>query len=137
MVRIPQLTGLQIIVVDDDHEATEALGALLKSLGAQALAADSADRALELLSEYRPDAVVSDIGMPGRDGLSLAREIRSNEQKGGNGHLPLVALTAYGRVEDKVKIFAAGFDGHVIKPADPAELAAVIKSVVEPNRDRS
>ncbi len=98
--------------------------------------ADSADRALQILSEYRPDVMVSDIGMPGRDGLSLAREIRSSEQQAGNHHLPLVALTAYGRVEDKVEIFAAGFDGHLVKPVDPAELAAVIKSVVEPNRDR-
>jgi CheY-like chemotaxis protein len=136
-VRIPQLTGLRIIVVDDDREATEALGSLLKSLGAETQVADSADGALRVLSGYRPDVIVSDIGMPGRDGLSLAREIRSSEQQGGNGHLPLVALTAYGRVEDKVEIFAAGFDSHVVKPVDPAELAAVIKSVVEPNRDRS
>ena len=134
--RIPRLTGLEMLVVDDDHEATEALKALLKSLGANVLVAGSADRALEILAEHRPDVVVSDIGMPGRDGLDLAREIRSREHNGHGGRLPLVALTAYGRVEDKVEIFAAGFDSHVVKPVDPAELAAVIKSIVEHNRDR-
>ncbi len=129
--RIERLSGLQIVLVDDDQEANEALRAILKSLGAEPVVADSADRALDLLSKQRPDAVVSDIGMPGRDGLSLAREIREREQKEGTGHLPLVALTAYGRVEDRVKIFSAGFDSHVVKPVDPAELAAVIRSVVE------
>ncbi|MGO9056679.1 MAG: ATP-binding protein [Candidatus Binataceae bacterium] len=134
--RIPRLPGIKMLVVDDDHEATEALRALLKSLGAEVLVAGSADRALEILSDQRPDVVVSDIGMPGRDGLSLAREIRIREHKTSDGRLPLVALTAYGRVEDKVEIFAAGFDSHVVKPVDPAELAAVIKSVIGPNRDR-
>jgi signal transduction histidine kinase/ActR/RegA family two-component response regulator len=134
LARVPRLTGLQIIVVDDDQEATEALRGVLKSLGADPIVADGAERALQLLAEYQPDAMVSDIAMPGRDGLSLAREVREREQKTGSGHLPLVALTAYGRVEDKVKIFSAGFDSHVIKPVDPAELAAVIRSVVEPNR---
>ena len=133
--RIPRLTGIRLLVVDDDQEATEALRALLKSLGADIQVAGSAERALEILSEQRPDVVVSDIGMPGRDGLSLAREIRVREQRSGDARLPLVALTAYGRVEDKVEIFAAGFDSHVVKPVDPAELAAVIKSVIAPNRD--
>jgi signal transduction histidine kinase/ActR/RegA family two-component response regulator len=136
LVRIPRLTGLQIMVVDDDQEATEALRGVLKSLGADPLVADSADSALELLSEHRPDVMVSDIAMPGRDGLSLAREVRDREQRAHSGHLPLVALTAYGRVEDKVEIFSAGFDSHVIKPVEPAELAAVIRSVLEPERGK-
>jgi CheY-like chemotaxis protein len=134
--RIPRLNGFEMLVVDDDQEATEALKALLKSLGADVVVAASADRALEILAEHHPDVVVSDIGMPGRDGLALAREIRSREQNCNGGRLPLVALTAYGRVEDEVEIFAAGFDSHVVKPVDPAELAAVIKSIVAPNRDR-
>lgn len=132
LAHIPRLNGLRIIVVDDDQEATEALRGLLKSLGAEPIVADGAERALQLLSENTPDAIVSDIAMPGRDGLSLAREIRERENQAHSGHLPLVALTAYGRVEDKVNIFSAGFDSHVIKPVDPAELAGVIRSVVEP-----
>ena len=132
LARIPRLNGLRIIVVDDDQEATEALRGLLKSLGAEPIVADSAERALQLLSEHPPDAMVSDIAMPGRDGLSLAREIRERENRARSGHLPLVALTAYGRVEDKVNIFSAGFDSHIIKPVDPAELAGVLRSVVEP-----
>jgi CheY-like chemotaxis protein len=136
LAHIPRLNGLRIIVVDDDQEATEALRGLLKSLGAEPIVADGAERALQLLAEHPPDAMVSDIAMPGRDGLSLAREIRERENQAHSGHLPLVALTAYGRVEDKVSIFSAGFDSHVIKPVDPAELAGVIRSVVEPGGDK-
>ncbi|HEY2105141.1 MAG TPA: ATP-binding protein, partial [Candidatus Binataceae bacterium] len=131
LAHIPRLNGLRIIVVDDDQEATEALRGLLKSLGAEPIVADGAERALQLLSEHTPDAIVSDIAMPGRDGLSLAREIRERENHAHSGHLPLVALTAYGRVEDKLNIFSAGFDSHVIKPVDPAELAGVIRSMLE------
>jgi signal transduction histidine kinase/CheY-like chemotaxis protein len=136
LAHIPRLNGLRIIVVDDDQEATEALRGLLKSLGAEPIVADGAERALQLLAEHPPDAMVSDIAMPGRDGLSRAREIRERENQAHSGHLPLVALTAYGRVEDKVSIFSAGFDSHVIKPVDPAELAGVIRSVVEPGGDK-
>ena len=63
--------------------------------------------------------------MPGRDGYSLIREIeRGKKRPALTDHLPAVALTAYGRVEDKVEIFSSGFDSHVVKPVDPAELAA-------------
>jgi len=136
LARLPRLAGLRVLVVDDDRDATEALRAVLKSLDADAIVADSADGALELLSEHGADAIVSDIGMPGHDGLWLAKQIREHERRSDGAHLPLVALTAYGRVEDKVKIFSAGFDSHVIKPVDPAELAGVIRSVVEPKCDK-
>ena len=79
--------------------------------------------------------LISDLGMPGRDGHSLIKEIRAREKEtGATEHLPAVALTAYGRVEDRVEVFASGFDSHVVKPADPAELAAVIKRLVEARR---
>jgi CheY-like chemotaxis protein len=69
--------------------------------------------------------------MPVHDGCFLARELRNREQEGGwGGRLPLVALTAYGRVEDKVKIFEAGFDNHIVKPVDPAELSAILGTVI-------
>jgi len=73
--------------------------------------------------------------MPGRDGYSLVKEIRARERTASmSQHLPVIALTAYGRVEDKVEIFSSGFDSHVVKPVDPAELAAVIKRLVEARR---
>jgi CheY-like chemotaxis protein len=69
--------------------------------------------------------------MPVQDGYFLARELRNREQAAGwDGRMPLVALTAYGRVEDKVKVFEAGFDNHIVKPVDPAELSAILSTVI-------
>jgi CheY-like chemotaxis protein len=127
-----RLDGLSILVVDDDPEACDALIRLLGSLGAAAYAVTSAPEALVKLDGIHPDAIVSDIGMSVQDGFSFAREVRKREQDGGaNGRVPLVALTAYGRVDDKIKILASGFDSHVVKPVELSELSAIIKSLVE------
>ena len=101
-----------------DIEACDALTKVLGSLGATVSAATSAQGALAKLTGTRPDAIVADIGMPVEDGFFFAREVCRREQEGNaNGRVSLVALTAYGRVEDKVKILASGFDSHVVKPA--------------------
>jgi len=87
------------------------------------------------LIQAKPDVLVSDLGMPGRDGYWLIKEIRTREKATeASEHLPAVALTAYGRVEDRVEVLASGFDSHVVKPVDPAELAAVIRRLVEARR---
>jgi len=126
-----RLDGLSILVVDDDPEACDALTKLLDSLGATVSAANCAQAALGKLDGIRPDAIVADIGMPVEDGFFFAREVRKREQDGSaNGRVPLVALTAYGRVEDKVKILAGGFDSHVVKPVELAELSATIRSLI-------
>jgi CheY-like chemotaxis protein len=126
-----RLDGFSILVVDDDPNACEALQNLLTSLGARVNAATSAQAALAMLDTLRPDAVVSDIGMPIHDGYFLARELRNREQEAGrDGRMPLIALTAYRRVEDKVKVFEAGFDNHIVKPVDPAELSAILGTVI-------
>jgi len=90
--------------------------------------ANSADQALLMLDEWTPDVIVSDIGMPGMDGLELMRELRKSDLKRGR-EIPALALTAYGRVDDKIKIIEAGYQAHVIKPVDASELAAVIASL--------
>jgi CheY-like chemotaxis protein len=126
----PRLDGVSILVVDDDADACEALQLLFTSLGASVTAAGSARAALEEQDRAHPDVVVSDIGMPGHDGFYLARTWRERERNAGNGRVPMVALTAYGRVEDKVEILASGFDSHVVKPVDIAELSATIRSLV-------
>ncbi len=126
-----RLDGLSILVVDDDPEACDALTKLLGSLGATVSSATSAQAGLGKLDGVRRDAIVADIGMPGEDGYFFAREVRKREQDGGvNGRVPLVALTAYGRVEDKIKILASGFDSHVVKPVELAELSEIIRSLV-------
>ena len=126
-----RLDGLSLLVVDDDPEACDALTNLLGSLGASVHAENSVQAALGALDGTRPDAIVADIEMPAQDGFFFAREVRRREQEPKkNGRIPLIALTAYGRVEDKVRILAGGFDSHVVKPVDLAELSATIRSLV-------
>jgi CheY-like chemotaxis protein len=126
-----RLDGLSIMAVDDDPEACEALKNLLSSLGARVYAEGSAEGALRILDKTRPDAIIADIEMPVQDGFFFARELRKREhERKTGGRVPLIALTAYGRVEDKVKILGSGFDSHVIKPVDLAELSATIRSLV-------
>jgi signal transduction histidine kinase/ActR/RegA family two-component response regulator len=132
----PRLDRLSILVVDDEPDAADALRILLGSLGASVAVATSAQAALATLKTLHFDAVLSDIGMPIQDGYFLARELRKWEQETGrNGRLPLVALTAYGRVEDKVQILTAGFDSHAIKPVDPAELSTILGTLITSRRD--
>ena len=127
-----RLDGLSILVVDDDPEACDALTRLLGSLGAKVSAETSAQTALVKLDGTRPDVIVADIEMPVQDGFSFAREVRKSEQDRNTrvGRVPLVALTAYGRVEDRIKILASGFDSHVVKPVELAELSATIRSLI-------
>lgn len=133
--RAPRLENIFVLVVDDDSKTRDVLSSLLTSLGAQVKTLESVESAITALSDADPDILISDLGMPGRDGYSLIKEIRAREKAtGASQHLPVVALTAYGRVEDKVEIFSSGFDSHVVKPVDPAELAAVIKRLVECRR---
>ena len=135
MSHIPRLESISVLVVDDDEETREALRSLLKSVGATVKTAENVEGAIAVLAESYPDVLVSDLGMPGRDGYWLIKEIRAREKRpGASEHLPAVALTAYGRVEDRVEVFASGFDSHVMKPVDPAELAAIIKRLVEARR---
>ncbi|HVA81227.1 MAG TPA: ATP-binding protein, partial [Candidatus Binataceae bacterium] len=127
----PRLDGLSILVIDDDVDSCDALGILLISLGASVTAATSAQTALAMLETLHPDAIVSDIEMPAHDGYFLARELRKREQDAAKDtRMPLLALTAYGRVEDKVEILMAGFDSHAVKPVDPAELSTILKTLI-------
>jgi signal transduction histidine kinase/ActR/RegA family two-component response regulator len=126
-----RLDGLSILVVDDEPEACEALTKLLGSLGARVYAEHSAEAALSMLDRTRPDAIVADIEMPVQNGFFFAREVRNREQdRKADGRVPLIALTAYGRIEDKVKILASGFESHVVKPVDLAELSATIRTLI-------
>lgn len=138
IARGPRLDGISVLVVDDDGDARDALKSLLGALGASVREAESVEAALDALAQHKPDVLISDLGMPGRDGYSLIREIRSAEKAADSPErLAVVALTAYGRVADKVEIFSSGFDSHVVKPVDAAELAAVIRSLVESRRGDS
>ncbi|MBF6567341.1 MAG: response regulator [Candidatus Binataceae bacterium] len=127
-IDIPDLTGISVLAVDDDQESNSALKLLLEKAGAEIKLASSASEALNMLRVWIPSVLISDIGMPDEDGLSLIRKLRALPWARG-GAIPALALTAYGRVEDKVQILSAGFQMHVTKPVDPIELVAIVASL--------
>jgi signal transduction histidine kinase/CheY-like chemotaxis protein len=124
----PALEGLRVLVVDDDLDALDLATAILTSARATVRTARSAAEALAAFADWRPDVLIADIEMPGEDGLSLIRKVRALESAGG-AKVPAIALTAYGRVEDRLRTLSAGFSMHVPKPVDPVELTTVVASL--------
>jgi len=126
--RVPRLDGLRLLVVDDEEDALDLLRTVLAEQGADVYVATSAREALERFAEVRPDVIVSDIGMPETDGLSFIRKIRALSPTQG-GRTPAVALTAYARREDAKRAFAAGYQMHVAKPAEPIQIITVVANL--------
>ncbi len=119
------LGGVRVLVVDDHPDARELLSLVLAQAGAEVLTAGSAGEALEAFARARPDVLLSDIGMPEEDGLTLLARVRLLTKAEG-GATPAVALTAYATEEDRRRALDAGFAEHLPKPVEPAELVAVI-----------
>lgn len=126
----PSLDGLRILVVDDEADARELLMQLLQECGVQVVAVATADEAIQVLTQQAShlDVLVSDIGMPNEDGYTLLRRVRRLPPENG-GRIPAVALTAYARAEDRKAALLAGFQSHVAKPVELAELLAVIANL--------
>jgi PAS domain S-box-containing protein len=124
------LAGLRILVVDDEADAREIVATILGEAGAEIATASSSRQALEQLKQWRPDLLISDIGMPGESGYDLIRKVRALSP-GEGGQIPAIALTAYARMEDRLKILSAGFQMHVPKPIEPMELATVVASLTK------
>jgi len=122
---LTQLSGLRILVVDDQQDSRAFLGTLLQGHGARVCAAASTAEALETFTRERPDVIVSDIAMPGEDGYDLIRALRARPAREG-GLTPAVALTAYVRDEDVAAALAAGYQRHVRKPIVVSELIAAV-----------
>jgi CheY-like chemotaxis protein len=114
------------LVVDDNHDAAEVLALLLESMGLNAKTVNSGPAALAAIPDYRPNALLMDIGMPGMSGYDVARRIR--EQPEFNG-IKLVALTGWGQEEDRRLSRDAGFDYHLTKPVDSRILKDLISSL--------
>ena len=127
-VRADELSGLTILIVDDQPDARNLIARVLEDAGAMVVAAASADEALALVDAKRPDVLVSDIGMPDTDGHELLRRIRGLGPEHG-GQLPAIALTAFARAEDRTRALQAGFLVHVTKPVDASALVATIAGV--------
>ncbi len=117
---VPLLTGLHVLVVDDEFDTRELLAEVLSQQGARVTLAASAREAAEAVAA-RPDVLISDIGMPGGDGYELIRRLRAADDR-----TPAVAVTAYARGEDARKALAAGFQRHAAKPIEPGALVAIV-----------
>ena len=124
----PSLKGLKILVVDDEADARKMLQMVLSRYGARIETAASAQQALEVFGAFRPDILLSDIGMPDADGYSLIESIRALPDAQG-GQTPAVALTAYARGEDRARALEAGFQNHLAKPIAPAKLVAALSEL--------
>ncbi len=119
------LSGIRILVVDDEQDTCEFLDRFLGGYGAQVVVARSATQALSHIADV--DIVVSDIGLPDVDGYELMHRVRMLPPSSG-GTVPAIALTAYARTEDRTRAFRAGYQAHLAKPIEPAELVATISS---------
>ncbi len=124
-----RLDGMKVLVVDDEADTRDLLKQGLEYCGAKVKVAGTADEALEMLATTAPDVLISDIGMPGVDGYDLIRRVRKLPSDRG-GKIPAIALTAYTRTEDRLQSLRAGYDMHVPKPVELAELVAVAATVV-------
>jgi CheY-like chemotaxis protein len=124
------LEGLRLVVVDDDVDTLELITFILEEYNVQVTTATSASEALKAIARSSPHIIISDIAMPGEDGYSLMRKVRSLEPEQG-GHIPAIALTAFAREEDRILALDAGFQRHIPKPVDPFELVAVVAKLAE------
>jgi signal transduction histidine kinase/CheY-like chemotaxis protein len=121
--KLEPLPSRRILIVDDSRDGGESLAMLLRVLGAEVALAHSGRDALDCVDTFSPDVVLLDIGMPGMDGYEVARRIRASPE---NRHISLIALTGWGQDEDRKRSVAAGFDHHLVKPADLEQLRQLL-----------
>jgi signal transduction histidine kinase/CheY-like chemotaxis protein len=127
------LSGLRVLVVDDEADARDLISIILTQSGAEVKAVATAAEALNELTAWRPDALISDIGMPDEDGYTLIRRVRAIEaQLGGQGMIPAVALTGYARGQERLRALAAGYQAHLSKPTELTDLVLTIKNLTRP-----
>lgn len=126
------LTGIQILVVDDDNDTREFHTFVLEQAGARVIAAASAKEALQVFAESEPDILLSDIGMPETDGYMLIRQIRTLQPKQAK-QIPAIALTAYAGEINQQQALASGFQRHLSKPVEPDELVKAIATLIGRN----
>jgi len=128
--QLPDLGGLSVLAVDDDADARSLVSETLESRGARVVAVESAQEALDTLQRTRPDILLADIGMAHTDGFDLIKRIRQSSDQAIR-EVPAAALTAYARAEDRMKVLQSGFQMHLAKPVDPAELIVAVASLAK------
>jgi CheY-like chemotaxis protein len=124
------LEHLRVLIVDDELDARELVTVMLEHCGAIMKEAESSREALEIIESWKPDVLIADIGMPVEDGYGLIKRVRALPKERG-GHTPALALTAYARTEDRIRALSEGYQVHLSKPVDRAELAAVVARLAE------
>ena len=123
-------TALRILLIEDDTDARDALAALLGLDGHHVIATGDGAHGVDLAKVENPDVAVIDIGLPGLDGYEVARRIRALLGRSAI----LIALTGYSLPEDRQRAAHAGFDDHIVKPVDPAELSRVLAKLAQERR---
>ena len=121
---------MRVLVVDDEDGAREVASAILTQAQAEVRTAASASEALKIMDEWQPDVLVADIGMPDVDGYEFIRQVRARSPQSG-GDIPAAALTAYARIQDRLRVLSAGYQMHVPKPTQPEELVTVVASLAK------
>ncbi|HEY3730997.1 MAG TPA: ATP-binding protein [Steroidobacteraceae bacterium] len=123
------LSGLHVLLVEDEPDTRLALQTLVREAGAEVIAVDTASAAFDAFQQARPDLLMGDIGIPGEDGYSLIQRLRALERTDGSRPVPAVALTAFTRTGDRERALAAGFDSHLSKPIEPKLLFATLRTL--------
>jgi CheY-like chemotaxis protein len=123
MARPAEIKCIRILIVEDSRDTAESLGMLLEMLGYEVAVAETGPAGVQRALDWRPDIVLCDIGLPGLDGYGVAAALRANPA---TARVRLIAITGYGRDEDRCRSLAAGFDAHLIKPVDPAVLQRLL-----------
>jgi CheY-like chemotaxis protein len=124
----PVLDGLRILIVDDEADSRDLITAVLVQSGAEVKGCETASEALAAIQLWRPDLLISDIGMPVEDGYSLIKKVRELGEEQYE-QIPAVALTAYASMEDRDRAISAGFQTHLAKPVEPEDLLTTIASL--------
>ena len=131
----PDLTGIKVMVVDDESDAIGLVKKIMQGCGAMVKACTSAAECFDFIPTWHPDVLISDIGMPEMDGYTLIEKVRALSPENG-GLTPAIALTAFARSEDRREAMLAGFDIHIAKPVEPDELVAVVGRLAHRNMKR-
>jgi CheY-like chemotaxis protein len=124
---LPSLANVRVLVVDDERDARDVLAHTLGRAGAKVTTCPSVREAIDAIAMELPDVIVSDIAMPGEDGYDLVRRLRRTVHA---SRVPAIAITAYAREEDRAKALLAGFERHVAKPIDPAEVVCAVAELL-------
>jgi CheY-like chemotaxis protein len=127
-VPMPKLDAVKVLIVDDEAESLELVQRVLEGQGASIVRARSGPEALRLLETSEPDVLISDIGMPGMDGYQFMKRLRASEPQ--NRRIPSLALTAFARPDDRKLAILAGYQAHLAKPFDMAELVIVVAGLL-------